>query len=505
MTDKKFIVIDPADNIALALEDLQPGDRIEVLDITIRSHIPTAHKFARQPIAEGEVIRRYAQIVANASQDIAPGEHVHVHNVTANNQPASLDMIGTDLKPTPKAAVKRSFMGYHREDGRVGTRNLIAVISTVNCSATATQFIADHFRGNALDRWPNVDGVIPLIHSSGCAISPTGEGLKILRRTLAGYIRNPNIAGAVVLGLGCEINSVQGLFETERLELSEKLVASSIQEQGGTKKAVQWGIEQVEAMLDIANRCERAPALASELLLGTQCGGSDAVSGISANPTVGKSVDLLVAQGGTGILSETVELHGADQLLIRRAATREVGERLLKQLDDSRDRVIRSVGQVWNMTDGNIAGGLSTSPEKSLGSFAKSGSTNLVATYDFAENVTAKGFVYMDTPAYDPAVATGQIAGGANLLVFTTGRGSAFGSVGAPSIKVSSNTALFNRQNDDIDFNAGSVLDGDETMDEAGARLLDLMLEVASGKKTKSEELGMGANEFVPWVPSDMI
>ncbi len=396
-------------------------------------------------------------------------------------------------------------MGYKRDDGQVGTRNYIGIITTVNCSATAARAIADHFRGSTMGAFDNVDGVVALTHGSGCAMNPNGDGMKMLRRVLAGYARNPNFSSIIVLGLGCEQNSIASLLDTEKLVESENLVIANIQEMGGTHKTVQWGIEQVNTMLVRANTYQREHASASHLILGTQCGGSDALSGVSANSALGYAVDLLVANGGTGILSETVELHGADHLLLRRCASKEVGKKLIGQLDWWRERMMKTIGQVINVTPGNFAGGLSTAPEKSLGSFAKGGSTNLTAAYDYGMPVTEKGFVYMDTPAFDPSSVTGQISGGANIICFTTGRGSAFGSVPSPCLKVSSNNELYKRQSDDMDLNAGTILSGEESVKECGERLFQLILDTASGKETKSESFGYGQNEFTPWIPDPML
>ena len=495
-----FLRLNEKDNVVIALENFEAGDIIDELDLTLKSDVPFGHKIATETIARGEPVRRYGQVVALATEDIAIGVHVH-ENIKAQDQGSSEDMIGLDARETQFVESPATFMGYKRADGKVGTRNYIGIITTVNCSATAARAIADHYRGSAMDAYPNVDGVVALTHTSGCGMNPSGEGMKMLRRTLAGYARNPNFASIIVLGLGCEQNSIAGFLEAEDLVESGDLVVATIQDTGGTRKTLDWGIEQVDAMLARANQCKREPVSASHLILGTQCGGSDALSGVSANSAVGYAVDLLVANGGTAILSETVELHGADHLLLRRCASKEVGQKLMTQLDWWRERMMKSIGQVINVTPGNFAGGLSTAPEKSLGSFAKGGSTNLVASYDYAMPVTEKGFVYMDTPAFDPSSVTGQIAGGANIVCFTTGRGSAFGSVPSPCLKLSSNNELFRRQSDDIDLNAGTILSGEETVQECGERFFQLILDTASGKITSSEEFGYGQNEFAPWIP----
>ena len=493
-----------ADNVVIALKDFDTGETIDTLGVILQTPVPFGHKIAVQDIAEGQPIHRYGQVIALASEAICAGEHVH-NNIQAQDQGANADIIGIDARKTEYVDTPATFMGYKRADGQVGTRNYIGIITTVNCSATAARAIADHYRGPAMDAYPNVDGVVALTHNSGCAMPPAGDGIKMLRRVLAGYARNPNFSSIIVLGLGCEQNSIDSLLESEQLRESSDLIVATIQDTGGTRKTVDWGIAQVDAMLLRANQCQREPAPASKLILGTQCGGSDALSGVSANSALGYAVDLLVANGGTGILSETVELHGADHLLLRRCANREVGMKLMEQLDWWRQRMMKSVGQVINVTPGNFAGGLSTAPEKSLGSFAKGGSTNLNASYDYAMPVTEKGFVYMDTPAFDPSSVTGQIAGGANIICFTTGRGSAFGSVPSPCLKLSSNNELYERQSDDIDLNAGTILSGQESVRECGERLFQLILDTASGLVTKSEEFGYGQNEFTPWIPDPML
>jgi altronate hydrolase len=499
-----FIKLNKADNVVIALKAFTAGDAIDELGLTLKTPVPFGHKIALEDIGAGQPVRRYGQMVALAREAICAGEHVH-ENIQAQDQGASADIIGVDARPTQYVDTPATFMGYKRANGQVGTRNYIGIISTVNCSATASRAIADHYRGAAMNAFPNVDGVVALTHGSGCAMPPAGDGMKMLRRVLAGYARNPNFSAIIVLGLGCEQNSIAGLLESEKLVESDDLVVATIQDMGGTRKTVDWGIAQVDDMLLRANQCRRQPVPASHLILGTQCGGSDALSGVSANSALGYAVDLLVANGGTGILSETVELHGADHLLLRRCASKEVGMKLMGQLDWWRERMMKSIGQVINVTPGNFAGGLSTAPEKSLGSFAKGGSTNLVATYDYGMPVTEKGFVYMDTPAFDPSSVTGQISGGANIVCFTTGRGSAFGSVPSPCLKLSSNNELYERQSDDIDLNAGTILSGEETVRECGERLFQLLLDTASGKVTKSEEFGYGQNEFTPWIPDPML
>jgi len=362
------------------------------------------------------------------------------------------------------------------------------------------RMIARHFE-NRLDAWPNVDGVVALTHKSGCGMASEGEPMDVLRRTMAGYARHANFCAVQVVGLGCEANQIASLLSTQQLERSDKFAAFTIQEKGGTMKAVREGIARIEAILPEANRVKRETVPASHLLLALQCGGSDGYSGISANPALGAAVDLLVRHGGSAILSETPEIYGAEHLLTRRAVTREVGEKLIRRIKWWEDYTARNGNEMNNNpSPGNKAGGLTTILEKSLGAVAKGGTTNLVDVYEYAEAVTARGFVYMDTPGYDPVSATGQIAGGANLVCFTTGRGSAYGCKPAPSLKLATNTRLFEHQEEDMDLNCGSIVDGRQSIEQVGQQLFELILATASGKKTKSEAFGYGEDEFAPWV-----
>jgi altronate hydrolase len=396
------------------------------------------------------------------------------------------------------------FDGIVRADGRIATRNYIGVLTSVNCSATAARAIADHFRRDirpeALADFPNVDGVVALTHGMGCATASDGEELLVLRRTLGGYARHANFAGVLIVGLGCETNQIQGLVAQEGLAEGAWLRTFSIQDTGGTAKTVARGVAMVREMLPHANRVKREPVPASHLVIGLQCGGSDGYSGISANPALGAAVDRLVRHGGTAILSETPEIYGGEHLLTRRAVSREVADKLLARIAWW-ERYTERNGMKMdnNPSAGNKAGGLTTILEKSLGAIAKSGTTNLVDVVEFAERVSARGFVYMDTPGYDPVSATGQVAGGANLICFTTGRGSAYGCAPSPSLKLSTKTALWRQQEEDIDLDCGPIVDGLESVDDCGERIFRLMLETASGRLTKSERHGYGQNEFVPW------
>jgi altronate hydrolase len=497
------IRLHPADDVVIARQQLVGGTTLIDENVTIVGLVPPAHKVATRAVAAGAPVRRYNQIIGFASRDIRPGEHVHLHNLAMGAFDRDY-AFGADATPTQYVASPATFTGIVRRDGpnagKVATRNYIGILSTVNCSATVARGIAGHFTREQLAAFPNVDGVVALTHGSGCGMDTQGEGMQILRRTLGGYAKHANFAGVLIIGLGCEANQISALLGSENLEESALLRTFSIQDTGGTAKTIAHGVSLIEAMLPHANDVVRESVPASHLVVGLQCGGSDGYSGITANPALGAAVDLLVRHGGTAILSETPEIYGAEHLLTRRAVSRDVGEKLVSRIRWWEDYTARERGEMNNNpSPGNKAGGLTTILEKSLGAVAKGGTTNLVDVYQYAEPVTARGFVYMDTPGYDPVSATGQVAGGANMIVFTTGRGSAYGCAPAPSLKLATNSALWQRQEEDIDLNCGEIVDGNATVAELGERLFRQMLDAASGAKTKSERHGYGQNEFVPW------
>src|SRR5438105_2115041 len=486
------------DDVVIARTELPAGTLVQKENVRAAVRIPAGHKIAVRAIASRAPVHRYNQIIGFATQPIAPGDHVHVHNVAMGDFQRDYAFC-TGVRPTEYVQPPATFMGIKRADGRVATRNYIGILTSVNCSATVARMIAEHFRNN-LTEHPNVDGVVALTHKTGCGMASEGEATDVLRRTIAGYARHPNFYSTQIVGLGCEANQINMLMAAQGLKKSDKLGAFTIQEKGGTRKAVENGIARVKEMLPEANKVKREPVPASHLTLGLQCGGSDGYSGISANPALGAAVDLLVRHGGTAILSETPEIYGAEHLLTRRAVSREVGEKLVRRIKWWEDYTARNRMEMNNNpSPGNKAGGLTTILEKSLGAVAKGGTTSLVDVFEYAEPVTARGFVYMDTPGYDPVSATGQVAGGANMICFTTGRGSAYGCKPAPSLKLATNTALFVHQEEDIDLNCGEILDGTASVAEMGERLLQLMLATASGEKTKGEKHGYGQSEFVPW------
>ena len=499
-----FIKLHPNDDVLIARTQLVGGTVAD--GVSVRGLIPAGHKLALREIAAGAPVRRYNQIIGFASRDISAGEHVHTHNLDMGPEQGGFARdyaIGADLKATPPRR-QASFMGIPRGDGRVATRNYIGVLSSVNCSATVARAIADHFsrqiHPQALAAYPQVDGVVALTHGSGCGMDTEGLGMSVLQRTLAGYATHANFAAVLVVGLGCESNQINAWLAHSSLREGETLRVFSIQDSGGTRKTVEKGIAIVQEMLPAANAFHRVPCDASHITIGLQCGGSDGYSGISANPALGAAVDLLVAHGGTAILSETPEIYGAEHLLTRRAVSPEVAQKLIARVKWWEHYTRINDGEMNNNpSPGNKAGGLTTILEKSLGAVAKGGTGNLQAVYEYAEPVRSKGFVYMDTPGYDPVSATGQVAGGANMICFTTGRGSAYGCAPSPSLKLATNSLLWQRQEEDMDINCGEIIDGSSSVPEMGQRIFDLVLATASGSASKSERHGYGQNEFVPW------
>ncbi|MBH9553880.1 UxaA family hydrolase [Inhella gelatinilytica] len=499
-----LLLLHPADDVFIARSQLVGGQTAEGL--TVRGLVPAGHKVARRDLAAGRAVRRYSQVIGFTLRDIAAGEHVHVHNLGMGDFERHA-VIGADVTPD-RPPLQTAFMGIRRPNGQVATRNYIGVLTSVNCSATVARAIADHFShpfharraDGPLAAFAQVDGVVALTHGSGCAMDDQGLGLQVLRRTLAGYARHPNFAAILVVGLGCESNQIDALLAAEGLEPGPLLQTFNIQSLGGTSAAVARGVELIRALLPVANAVHREPCSAEHLIVGLQCGGSDGYSGISANPALGQAVDRLVQHGGTALLSETPEIYGAEHLLARRAISPAVGEKLAERIRWWEAHVAQHGGSMDNNpSPGNKAGGLTTILEKSLGAVAKGGTSNLVDVIEYAQPVRRSGLVFMDTPGYDPVSATGQVAGGANLICFTTGRGSAYGCAPAPSLKLATNTALWQRQADDIDLNCGDIIDGRCDIDTMGARIFQALLDTASGHKTRSETHGYGQSEFTPW------
>jgi altronate hydrolase len=499
----RTLVLNSADNVAVALANLDVGTQAD--GVTTLKRIPKGHKFAVKEIGAGGPVVKFGQVIGFATKPIPAGEWVHEHNCSVGEEHGAFErdydycagVIPTEFVPEAERA---TFQGYRRPSGKVGTRNYLGVLTSVNCSTTVAGFIVREIeRSGILDDYPNIDGIVALKQANGCVVDYRGAIFDVLKRTTWGYATNPNMGGVLMVGLGCEGFQIPRFKEAYNVTESETFRTMTIQETGGTKKTVDAGVEAIKDMLSIVGAVERETVPASELMLALQCGGSDGYSGITANPALGVAADILVRHGGTAILSETPEIYGAEHLLTRRARTREVGEKLVEIIHWWEDYATRNLMEMNNNpSPGNKLGGLTTILEKSLGAAAKGGTTPLNAVYRYSEPVTEKGFVFMDTPGYDPVSATGQVAGGANILAFTTGRGSAYGCKPTPSIKIATNSDVYHKMIDDMDINGGDVLEGG-SLEAKGQEIFEEVLMVASGKKTKSEELGYGDNEFVPW------
>jgi altronate hydrolase len=501
------VLLHDADSVAVIKRAVKAGEEIRIGSFQIRAaqDIPPGHKIALAEIADGAPVRKYGQTIGFAQGSIAPGQHVHTHNLVMKDFGRDYQFCA-DAKPVNLYPPERMrfFEGYARPGGRVGTRNYVAVISSVNCSASVSHYVRDHFRREEYKRdYPNVDGVVAFTHKGGCGIDP-GEPQQLLQRVLAGMARHPNISGYVMIGLGCESNQVEAIrrsHQLDQLRPGEAVpVFMNIQGAGGVRKSVEAAVLAVSKLLPLANELRRTRQPISKLVLAENCGGSDGNSGITANPALGVASDELVRYGGTSVLAETPEVYGAEHLLTRRALSREVGEKLIERIRWWENHARRYDSTINNNpSHGNKEGGLSNIFEKSLGAVAKGGQSPLAAVYQYAELITQTGFCFMDTPGYDPVSMTGLVAGGCNIAVFTTGRGSVYGCKPTPCIKVATNTQLYRWMEEDMDLNAGTILDGTETVEQVGLRIFEKIVAVASGARTKSELAGMGDEEFAPW------
>lgn len=496
------VLLHPSDTVAVARRPIPPSVPITFSggSIVTNALIPMGHKFALHSVGSGDPVLKYGQIIGFATGDIKAGDHVHTHNITCGSYERDYAM-ATEVPPPLPAGKPRTFEGFLRDDGRVGTRNYIALVSTVNCSASSVHRIAAYFTPERLRDFPNVDGVFAVTHKTGCGMASSGIDRDYLKRTLSGFALHPNVFGHVIVGLGCEVNQASQLIEAEQLlgkppQMPRML---TVQESGGIAKTVSRGIEAIEQLLPLANAARRTTQPASKILLGTNCGGSDGNSGVTANPALGIASDLLIALGGTSVVGETTEIYGAEHLLTRRAVSQAVAQKLIDRIKWWEWYASVFGAEIDNNPSfGNKEGGLTTIFEKSLGAIAKGGSSALCDVVGYAERVSSPGLVVMDTPGFDPVSVTGIVAGGANVMVFTTGRGSVLGCKPTPTIKVATNSPLYEHMKSDMDFDAGVVLAG-KSIEDVGSELFDLILDVASGTRTKSEEQGLGDDEFAPW------
>lgn len=500
MTD--FIVLDPSDTVAVLTRRLAAGADPLGIGQPLTAPLSAGHKIARAAIMRGAPVRKFGFTIGTATEDIAAGAHVHSHNCAFSDHDRT-HAIGADLAAAEAripSASGRTFMGYRRADGRVGTRNHIALCATVNCSATVIRSAARELtEEGVLDAYPNIDGISAYAHGTGCGMAATGRGAEILERVLWGYATHPNVGAAVFVGLGCEVMQIARMQARFGEAAPGQLHSLTIQDTGGTRATIDAIKARVREILPQVNAVTRTPCPVSSLTVALQCGGSDGLSGVTANPALGVASDLIVGEGGRVVLSETPEIYGAEDLLLRRT-TPDVAARLESILAWWEQYAAMHGGSLDNNpSPGNKQGGITTILEKSLGAVAKAGSTPLRAVYDYAERITAPGLCYMDTPGYDPVSATGQIAGGAQLVVFTTGRGSAFGSKPAPTLKIATNDRLFAAMPDDMDLGCGDILSGPVPLAVKGAEIFEAILRMASGAQSKSEALGLGDNEFVPW------
>lgn len=511
---EKAIVLHAGDEVVVLKHALAAGTELAWQEGQMRlsAATPAGHKVAIRPVREGDPVHKYGQIIGYATQNIVPGDWVHSHNLSNGPEDASAHPpyeFGTDLRfpPPLPPGEERTFSGYARPNGQSGTRNYLSLISTVNCSADTIHLVAERLRREALGDFPNVDGVVAVTHKTGCGMAINGKKYEVLQRCLAGMTEHPNVSAALVVGLGCEVNQAASLVQNQRLIAPQSLLTATpapppiltIQQNGGIRKTVDAAFEQALRLLRQMNALRRTPQPVANLVVGTNCGGSDGSSGITANPALGWAGDEMVRHGAAWLIAETSETYGAEHLLTRRAVSREVGEKLLALMRWWEEyTAMHGARMDNNPSPGNKDGGLTTINEKSLGAVVKSGSTPMVAVYDFAERIDRKGFSFMDTPGHDPESVTGLVAGGCSLVAFTTGRGSCLGFKPSPVLKIATNTPLYERMPEDMDLDAGVILSGVPLAD-VGRQIFEELIAVASGKQTKSEAQGLGDHTFAPW------
>jgi altronate hydrolase len=498
-----LVLLRDDDDVAVATRSLPAGATVPVHGrpaVVLLSDIPAGHKVALRDIAAGELVRKYGQVIGQTTGEVKTGEHLHLHNLAMPQDAAGRIAGGNPgVLPALPADLRRTFQGIRRPDGRVATRNFIGVLTTVNCSATVARKIA-RITEDEVAELDGVDGVVALTHGTGCGMASAGDGWDLLRRTLAGYARHPNIGAVVVVGLGCEVNIVSSFMDDLGIAPHVPIASYTIQEFGGTSASVSHGAGLVREMARELEGTPRTECGVEDIVLGLQCGGSDGWSGLTANPALGVASDLLVAAGATSVLGETPEIYGAEHLLAARAQDPAVGAALMERIRWWEDYTARQGTTMdGNPSPGNKDGGITTILEKSLGAVAKGGRAPLSGVCGYAEPIPRDGFVFMDTPGYDPVSVTGMVAGGANLICFTTGRGSVFGSRPVPTVKLATNAEMARRMVGDIDLDCSAVVEEQRPMEQMGREVYDLLLEVASGRQSASEELGLGGEEIVPW------
>ena len=492
-----LIVLNKNDNVGVSQFIIPEKTKINGQEIRTIDPIPFGHKVCLKSINKGEPIIKYDQIIGFASKNINAGEHVHSHNLEFREFKRSFRV--QNKKTIVDEKVDTFFNGILRENDQVATRNYIGIVSTVNCSATVTKMIVEKIKySNILENYSNIDGIVPITHSTGCGMNTESEGMDMFQRTIDGFKNHPNFSHVFVIGLGCECAQVS-LFD-ESLKKHNRIHFLTIQDEGGTKKIVEKVFSQIKNLLPESNKIKRTPQSVSHLTLALQCGGSDGYSGITANPALGVAADLLVRKGGSSILSETPEIYGAEHLLINRANSQETADKLMERLKWWKNYTsINNSTMDNNPAPGNKRGGLTTILEKSLGAVAKGGKSILEDVLEYAEPLKNKGFNFMDSPGYDPVSVTGQVASGANIICFTTGRGSCFGCKPVPSLKLSTNTAMYKKMEEDMDINCGTIAEGKEDIEKVGNKIFNLVVNTASGNKSKSEINGYGDEEFNPW------
>jgi altronate hydrolase len=479
--DLALFQIDPRDDVATALRDMEAGEN--ALGVTLSEPVGKGHKVAMRAIATGEPVLKFGFPIGRAKRDIAPGEHVHVHNVGTALESSGSYAYRPSAAPADTGS-SATFEGYRRADGRVGTRNEIWIIPTVGCVGRTAQKLAERAAARHAGR---IDGIHAFAHPLGC--SQLGEDLDGTRSILAALASHPNAGGVLILGLGCESNQTRAL-------LAEVAPSATIRTLGAQAAGdeIEEGLALIDELVEIAAQAERSPVPLSELVLGVKCGGSDGFSGLTANPLVGRMSDAVTEAGGIAILTEIPEIFGAEQLLMERATSEKIFGEIVDLVNGFKAYFTRHGEPVSeNPSPGNIAGGITTLEEKSLGAVQKAGHAAVTDVLHYGERVRARGLTLLEAPGNDAVSSTALAAAGATAILFTTGRGTPLG-FPVPTIKIASNSDLAQRKPGWIDFDAGQALDG---MQPAADALLETILAVASGKETAAER--NGEREIAIW------